>query len=152
MKIEFKEVPKKQVAYIFHKGSFESIPEIMGEVVGWVMSKNLQVAGPPFGVYYTSPQDVSPDEMEFEVGMPFEGEAEGKGNVRVKNVAAHHVLSVMYKGPYSEVGNVYAAVMEYAVKNQYEPAGAPMEIYLNSPQEVPEEELLTEIQFPVVKR
>ncbi|KAF5088892.1 GyrI-like domain-containing protein [Methanobacterium aggregans] len=152
MKIEVKEVPQKHVAYIFHKGSFENIPELMGEVVGWVMSKGLQITEPPFGVYYTSPQDVSPEEMKFEVGIPFAGEAEAEGKIRVKNVKPHKVISVMHKGPYSEVSKVYAAVMEYAVKEQYEPAGAPVEIYLNSPQEVPEEDLLTEIQFPVIKR
>jgi effector-binding domain-containing protein len=29
--------------------------------------------------------------------------------------------------------------------------GAPIEIYFNSPMEVSEDELLTEVQFPVVK-
>jgi effector-binding domain-containing protein len=35
--------------------------------------------------------------------------------------------------------------MEYIMKNGYEIVGAPMEIYLNNPREVSENELLTEV-------
>jgi effector-binding domain-containing protein len=40
---------------------------------------------------------------------------------------------------------------EYSIKNKYDVIGSPKEIYFNSPHEVAEEELLTEIQFPVIK-
>ena len=42
-------------------------------------------------------------------------------------------------------------LIEYTQKEGYQIAGAPLESYLNSPDEVAESELLTEIQFPVVK-
>jgi len=42
--------------------------------------------------------------------------------------------------------------MEYIMKNGYEIFGSPMEIYLNDPGEVSEDELLTEVQFPVRKK
>jgi len=41
--------------------------------------------------------------------------------------------------------------MEYAVENGYLIAGPVTEIYLNNPLEVSENELLTEVQFPVIK-
>jgi AraC family transcriptional regulator len=50
------------------------------------------------------------------------------------------------------LGPVYAAVIEYLMKNGYEIAGAPMELYLNNPMDVPESGLLTEVQVPVMKR
>jgi effector-binding domain-containing protein len=38
------------------------------------------------------------------------------------------------------------------MKNGYEIAGASMELYLNNPVDVPESELITEVQVPVMKR
>jgi effector-binding domain-containing protein len=47
---------------------------------------------------------------------------------------------------------VYAALMEYAMNNEYGVIGAPMELWLNNPMEVAESELLTEVRFPVAKK
>jgi len=55
MEIVEKKIGERQVAYISYKGSFEEIPVLMGEVVGFVMAKGLQMMGPPFGVFYNSP-------------------------------------------------------------------------------------------------
>ena len=91
-------------------------------------------------------------ELKYEVGIPFVGEARDEGDIRIKTFPERHVLSTIHKGPYRESGPVYAAVIEYLMKSDYEIAGAPMELYLNNPMHVPESELLTEVQFPVMKR
>ena len=57
----------------------------------------------------------------------------------------------MHKGSFSEVGPVYEILMNKVIEKGYQMSGAPIEIYFNSPMEVPESELLTEVQFPVVK-
>ena len=152
MEIEVKMVEEKQVAYISHKGPYDALPELFGEVVGWVMSKGLQITGPPFGIYYNSPEEVPPEELMYEVGIPFVAEAQEEGRIKIKKIPAQQVLSAIHKGPYDQVGAVFAALFEYAMKNDYEIVGAPTEIYLNDPMEVPESELLTEVQFPVVKK
>lgn len=152
MEIEVKMVEEKQVAYISHKGPYDALPELFGEVVGWVMMKGLQITGPPFGIYYNSPEEVPPEELEYEVGIPFVGEAQEEGRIKIKKLPAQQVLSAMHKGPYDQVGPVFTALAEHAMKEGYEIVGAPMEIYLNDPMEVPESELLTEVQFSVVKK
>lgn len=152
MKVELKRVPKKQVAYIFHEGSIEDLSDLMGEVIEWVVKNALEITGPPYGVYYSSPEDVSLDNMKYEVGIPFEGRAEVEGKVKVKEIPDQTVLSATHMGPYHEVGPVYAALMDHVVSESYEMVGAPMEIYMNNLGEVSENELITEIQFPVVKK
>jgi AraC family transcriptional regulator len=152
MKIDEKNVEEKQVAYISATGSYEQLSELFGEVVEWVMTKGLQITEPPYGLYYNSPMEVAEEELKFEVGIPFIGEAHGKGRIHVKEIPAHQVLSTIHKGPYSEVSPVYAALADYAVKNGYEIVGPPLEIYLSNPMEVRESELVTEIQFPVMKK
>jgi len=44
----------------------------------------------------------------------------------------------------------YEAIREYMAKEGLKVAGVYREVYLNDPNETPEEELLTEVQVPVV--
>jgi AraC family transcriptional regulator len=53
MEIVEKKIGKRQVAYIIYKGPYDEVPVLMGEVVGFIMAKSLQMMGPPFGVYST---------------------------------------------------------------------------------------------------
>ena len=152
MEIVEKKLGERQVAYITYTGPYDEIPVLMGEVVGFIMAKGLQMMGPPFGVYFNSPQEVPVEELLYEVGMPFAGEAEEEGRVKIKTIPAQLVLSTIYKGPYSEAGMAIGALAEHAYKNNYEIIGPPIEIYLSDPNETPESELLTEMCFPVMKK
>ncbi|MDI6644922.1 MAG: GyrI-like domain-containing protein [Methanobacteriaceae archaeon] len=151
MEIKEKEVPEMKVAYIFHTGTPENMPELIGKVAEWVIGKGLQIVGPPFGIYYNSPAEVGMENMQYDVGFAVSGDAESEEEVKIKNIPPRTVLYAIHKGPYHEVPPVYTGLYEYSVKNGYAMMGAPMEIYLNDPMEVQESELLTEIQFPVQK-
>lgn len=152
MEIVEKKLGKRQVAYITYKGSYEEVPVLMGEVVGFIMAKGLQIMGPPFGVYFNSPQEVAVEELMYEIAMPFAGEADEEGRVKIKTMPEQLVLSTVYKGPYSECGTAIGALAQYAYKNSYEIVGPPMETYISDPNETPEKDLLTEMCFPVMKK
>ncbi|BDZ70465.1 AraC family transcriptional regulator [Methanobacterium petrolearium] len=152
MKIEIKKILQYQVAFIPMKGSYEQIPETLGKVVGWLMVKNVEIQMPVYGAYYNSPMEVSEDELEWEVGAAFIGELEAEEDIEIKIVPQHKAVSTVFKGPYGDAASVYMDLIQYAAKEGYEIAGPILESYLNSPDEVPESELLTEVQFPVVKK
>jgi AraC family transcriptional regulator len=153
LKIEEKNVEKKTVAIIKVKGPYELLPQTIGEVVGWVMNNGLTITEPPFGIYYNSPQEVPPEELEFEIGIPIEGKGQDEGRVKIRDIPPHIVLSTIHQGAYNEVGPIYQKIMEYAEENGFQIVGAPVEIYRNNPMEVAsDEELITEIQFPVLKK
>ncbi len=151
-----KMIEEQQVACIFHEGSTAEIGEDMGrlitELVSWAIKNGVQMAGAPFTVHHGSPEEIARGKLNYEVGFPFMGEARSEGDITIKTIPSHQVISAMHKGPYGVIGPVYAALMEYAAKNGFAIAGAPMELYLNNPMEVSESELLTEVQFPVVKQ
>jgi AraC family transcriptional regulator len=151
MEIKEKKIPERQVAYIRYKGPYEDIPILLGEVVGFVMAKKMMIMGPPFGIYFNSPQEVPVEELEYEVGIPFKGETEEESRVKIKTEPEQLVLSAVYKGSYSQAGMAIGKVAEYAYKNGYEITGPPMEVYISDPNETPESDLLTEICFPVMK-
>jgi effector-binding domain-containing protein len=153
---EVKMVEEMRAACIFHNGAVAAIGDDMGRIIGklmeWAMKRGVKMAGPPFAVYYSSPDEMSRGEMKFEVGIAFVGEAQEEGNIQIKTFPPQNVLSAIHKGPYSQIAPVYAALMEYATKNGYQVTGPPMELWLTNPMEVAESELLTEVRFPVTKR
>lgn len=55
----------------------------------------------------------------------------------------------MYKGPYAEMEEPYKYIMKWIEDNGCEPTGVYYEYYFNSPQEVPESDLLTKIVIPL---
>lgn len=154
--IEAKTASEIRAACIFHKGTPATIGDdmgrLLGQLMGWVEKEGLQMTGPPFAVYYSGPEEMARGEMQFEVGVPISGAAQETDGIKIKTFPAQNVLSAIHEGPYSQISSVYAAMMEYITKNEYEVIGPPMELWLNNPMEVAESELLTEVRFPVAKK
>ena len=59
------------------------------------------------------------------------------------------VISLIHKGSYYNIDKAYSQICKYAEENDLELVLPDRELYLNSPEEVPEEELMTEIQFSI---
>jgi effector-binding domain-containing protein len=152
MEIKEKRIEETKVAYIPYRGSYDKIPEYMQEVGQWVMEKGLEMTGTVYGTYYNSPEDVPEEDLQYEIGFSFAGEAQQEGRVGVKDIPEHTVLSAMHKGPYTAVGPVIHAVVEYAIDNGYDIVGPISEVYMNDPSITPENEWLTEVRLPVIKR
>jgi effector-binding domain-containing protein len=152
MNVEEKRIEAAKVAYIPYRGSYEKIPELIQKVGQWVTDHGLDIAGLVYGTYYNTPEEVAEEDLQYEIGFSFAGEAQQDGQVGVKEIPAHTVLAAMHQGPYTDVGPVIHTVVEYAVENGYDIVGPITEIYLNDPNSTPEDELLTEVQLPVIKR
>jgi AraC family transcriptional regulator len=151
MEITEKRIEEAKVAYIPYKGSYEKIPELMQEVAEWVMDKGLKMTGLVYGAYFNTPEEVPEEELQYEIGFSFEGDALPEGKIGIKEIPEHSVLAAMHQGPYTAVGPVIKAVVEYAVENNYDIVGPITEAYFNDPMETPESELLTEVRIPVIK-
>ncbi|MGO9388593.1 MAG: GyrI-like domain-containing protein [Methanobacterium sp.] len=152
MEIKEKRIEEAKVAYIPYVGSYDKIPELMQEVAQWLMEKKLEMTGLVYGTYFNSPEEVTDDKLQYEIGFGFEGEVIPEGKVGIKEIPEHSVLAAMHKGPYTKVGPVIHAVIEYSVENDYDIVGPISEAYFNDPMVTPEEKLLTEVRLPVIKR
>lgn len=152
MKIEIKTIPSYLAAFIHQKGSYEKIPETLGKLVGWLITQNVQIQMPIYGIYYNSPLEVPELELDWEVGAVFVGELEAEGEIQIKLITEHQAVSTIFKGPYGEAASVYGDLIEYAQKEGYQIIGPVMESYLNSPDDVDESGLLTEVQFSVSRK
>ncbi|MGL4670345.1 MAG: GyrI-like domain-containing protein [Methanobacteriaceae archaeon] len=151
MNFEKKIVESEKISYIKHIGKVEEVPMVMGKLMEWAYKNNINIAGPPCSLYYTDPSMVDPEEMVYDMIIPVSGDVKGNDEVKIKEVPEHTVISVIHKGDYSSLSETYMGIWNYIQENEYLSNGYPKEIYLNSPQEVSPDELLTEIQFPVEK-
>ena len=153
MKIDDKIIGDERLAIIRHKGNVEDMGILLGKLMAWAENNKIQVTGAPFAIYYTSPENTAPEEMVYDMGIPVSEKAElsEKGEIIVVDLLEHRVLYTKHKGSYKDLPKSYKEMVDYSIKNNYDIVGSPKEIYFNSPHEVSEEELLTEIQFPVIK-
>ena len=153
MNIQEKAIDDERLAIINYKGNVEDMGILLAKLMGWAEANEIQVTGPPFAIYYTSPQNTAPEEMVYDMGIKVSEDTElsDEGEIRVVELLAHTALSIVHKGSYKDLANSYKEMVDYSIENNYDIIGSPKEIYFNSPHEVQEEELLTEIQFPVIK-
>jgi len=153
MKIEDKIIEDERLAIINYKGNVEYMGILLDKIMAWAEVNKIQIVGPPFSIYYSSPQNTSPEEMIYDMGIPVSKDTElsDESEIRVVDLLEHRVLSTIHKGSYENLADSYKEMVDYSIKHNYDIIGSPKEIYFNSPYEVSEEELLTEIQFPVIK-
>jgi len=69
--------------------------------------------------------------------------------MEVRTLPGGKVLSLIHKGPYSKLHESWSRIGAYAEEREFVPNGPHREVYLNDPNIVSGEELLTELQIPV---
>ena len=146
--MSLKEVGAETVAFVARQGSYSQMPQAMGELMGLVQQMGLAMEGPPAGVYFNSPVEVPEEELLWEVRIPVAEGAEGEGT---RTIETREVAATIHRGSYHGIDKTYMALVQWIEAQGYQIAGPSEEVYLTNPQEVPEEELLTEVRFPVVK-
>ncbi len=126
------------------------VQDIMGQINSpQNKQEKVRIAGYPMMIYHDPPDSIDITRADIEVAFPVAGNASADPAFELKTLPVHRVVSVIHTGPYSECENAYAKAMEFIVKNGLKADGPFREIYMNSPEEVPESQLMTEIQVPI---
>lgn len=153
IEVTIKETEPTMAAFIEMKGPYTQMPDAFCQLYGWIGQKGYVPSGPPSGVYFSMPGQVPEGEYHWEVRSPIAGDpqplATDDHGIGVKRLEPTTVASTLHKGPFEQVGRTYEALAAWIAANGYEIAGPPQEVYLTPPGEVPPEDLVTEILFPV---
>jgi effector-binding domain-containing protein len=125
----------------------EDIPAGFGAVVQAIGSAGLPPSGAPLLVYH----DVIDEETEGEVEIciPVGGRIDGDSEVYTRELEGGIMAATTHQGPYHEIAPAYHTLTSWISEHGHEMAGPPREIYLNDPQSVSEEELLTRVEWPI---
>ncbi|MDR2967658.1 MAG: GyrI-like domain-containing protein [Methanobacteriaceae archaeon] len=153
MEIKEKIIEEEKLAIINYKGPVKDMYILISKLTTWVEVNEVETTGPPFAIYYTSPDKVDEDKMIYDMGIPIDDDSDIEGNdeINIVELLKHRVLAIIHKGSYSTINKSYKKMVDYSIENNYDIIGSPKEVYFNTPYEVPEEELITEVQFPVIK-
>jgi effector-binding domain-containing protein len=151
--VTVKQLPAQPVAATRASTDLRHIGDAIGAGVHLVLDelgrRGLEPAGPLQVVYHADQvldeDSVAPIEICFPVAAAFQGTREVYGTELPGGPAA----VTLHRGPYAEIGPAYHTVSGWISDHGHELAGGPREVYLNVPGEVPEADLLTEVQWPI---
>jgi effector-binding domain-containing protein len=149
-----KEVPETRVISKRDKGPIgETIGRLIGELMGVIhMPENqanfVKIVGPFITLYHD--HEYKEQDADLELAVPITGKVTlSDPSIEVKNLPRQRVVSLVHKGSYETIGTAYAKLYDYVVKSGLELSGPMMDVYLNDPNTVEPDEILTEIQAPV---
>jgi effector-binding domain-containing protein len=107
----------------------------------------IVITGPVIMLSYDD--EYKEKDADIEIAIPISGDiTTDDPSIMIKILPEVRVISAIHKGPYSGIGKVYSQIFTYADENDLKLVTPDREIYLNKRNEISEEELLTEIQFP----
>lgn len=151
--VSVKEVTPFVYVCISHKGPYSEIESVIGQLIMSSQSQNIYPGGPLFGIYHNSPDQVKPEELEWEVGFPITPQAMPQAPLEKKQWNFTQVASAIHTGSYEKTGETIAKIYEWMEANGYTQTGPLLERYLTMPTpETKPEELKSEIWIPCEKK
>ncbi|MBQ3473225.1 MAG: GyrI-like domain-containing protein [Methanobrevibacter sp.] len=154
MEIVEKTIEDQKVAIMNYKGSLQDMEVLIGKLSGWVEVEEIETVGNLFAIFYNNPRTAKENEVVYDVGIPINPELDPDETeiIRIVNIIEHKVLSGIHKGSLDNIQDTYNIMAEYSIENKYDIIGSPKEVYIKNKYEVDnEEDMITEIQLPVIK-
>ncbi len=132
--------------------SVTELPTVIGPTLMKIYNYLVGLGEQPTEVPFTAYHNMDMAHLDVEIGFPVSRGWPDSGEIEAGEIAAGQVVSCLYKGLYSGMEPMYADLRQWIEQNNLEPTGIYYEYYLNSPQDVPESELLTRVEWPVRER
>ena len=155
LEIGITEVPSTTIAY-FTGSSGRDAADIgaalgaaYGRVAMFISANGLQIDGQPIAISnYWDERGYG-----FDAGIPVSGApARGAGPdspVRMGETYGGRVVRAVHVGPYTGLEETYALIDAFVVAHKLETNGRGWDVFVSDPGSTPEEELVTEIYYPV---
>ena len=149
-----KQTPPLRVLSKREKGTYDKtigklIVELMKEIQSPDNQRNfVKITGSFMTIYHDD--EYVEEGADIEVAVPITGRISVEdSDVEIKNLKSMKVASLIFKGSYESISEGYNKLFEFIQKEGLEPIGPMMDLYLNDPNSVEPNEVLTEIQMPI---
>lgn len=130
-----------------YPGIFEDIPAGFARVTDALHGAGVDPVGAPFTVYHRVTDADTPGDIA--MCLPVAEAVGTSDGVEVVEIAAGAAASIVHRGGYDDLSASYTAVAEWIHERGHRIVGPHREVYLNSPADTDEADLLTEILFPI---
>ncbi|ADC47721.1 transcriptional regulator [Methanobrevibacter ruminantium M1] len=154
MEIQEKTIEDQKVAIMNYKGYLKDMEILISKLTGWIELEEIETVGDLFAIFYNNPRTAKEDEVVYDVGIPINPELDPDETeeIRIVTIIEHKVLSGLHYGSIDNIQETYNIMAEYSIENKYDIIGSPKEVYIKSKFDVEDEEdMITEIQLPVIK-
>lgn len=151
--VSVKEVTPFVYVCISHKGPFTEIENIIGQLMMSSQGQNIYPGGPMVGIYYNSPGEVKPEDLQWEIGFPVTPQVMPQAPLEKKQWTFTQVAAAVHSGPYETTGETIAKIYEWMDANGFVQTGPLLERYITMPTpETKPEDLKSEIWIPCEKK
>lgn len=120
------------------------------QLSAWAKEHANDMAGPGFSIYHT--WDVVKDKVVYTAAFPVKQvPAPLQAGFISGSIPAMKVNTIAHTGTYAHLGNAWTTqyMMQRGKEYKYRKGIDPFEVYTNMPDQVPNDQLVTEIHFPV---
>ncbi len=135
------------------RGTYAQIRPMLTGVRKYIEAHGAGIVGPSTFVCHETPKEVVRANLQHnadvEVVIPVSSEISGNEEIACYELAGGTMAVITHKGPYEKSAAAYKKLFAWLAENHKKVAGPTREVYLNDPQKVSPEELLTEIYVPV---
>jgi effector-binding domain-containing protein len=146
---EIKQQKLTKVLQISATTNMQELPKVLGEIFNSVIQhlqeKGEAPAGPAFAAYYNCDMNA----LQIDAGFIVDKDMPESDTIKMGAIPECKAASCIHVGSYSELPKLYEELMNWAKDQKLDMVGTGYEFYYNSPMNTPEEELKTEIIFPV---
>ena len=151
--IILKEIPPRTIVYLHCKGSWHQLPEMIEKLDRQMSQISLRAVGPVSGIYYNTPNEVSTQDLRWEVFYPVPTNtpesSDNTTGVGVRNLPETKMASILHKDSYRKAGSSRGRLEEWIKREGLKKVfGLSEEVYI-SVFGVPNEEQVMEIRIPI---
>jgi effector-binding domain-containing protein len=129
--------------------TIKELPQELGKAYGAIGQYLGQLGEQPAGAPYAAYFNWDTKDFDVEIGFPVSGTFPEKDDIKSSEIPGGKLARCLYTGPYKKIEPAYNALTAWVKENGYEATGVAYEFYLNDPGETPQEELMTQIVFPL---
>jgi len=150
--VEIQELPPRRVVFLRHAGPYSEVGATWARLMSWAGMRGLLGPGMLLiGIVHDDPDVTPADKIRYDAAVTVSRPVAPEGDFGVMDLAGGTYAVFVHKGPYEKLDQTYQEIY-----GEWLPAsGYPLrdvtafEQYVNSPQIVEEEDLLTRIHLPI---
>lgn len=130
-----------------YPGIFTDIPAGFAKVMGFLAEAGIDPVGLPFTIYHRVTDADTPGDIA--MCVPVDEAIEAGNGIEIIELPSAAAACVVHQGGYDDLSASYNAVASWIHERGHRILGPHRERYLNSPADTAEDDLLTEIVFPI---
>ena len=150
--VDIKKMPELRTAAVRHLGPYDQISEAFDRLHQAVSSSNLvRDKVPLLAIYHDDPEMTPEPELRSDAAIVIPKEAKVPPGLREQRVPAGRYACATHVGPYDRLPEVWRELLGHwlPLSGERLGKGTTFEMYLNTPEDVPKEQLRTELYVPL---